>query len=150
MTAIRRLDHVAIAVRDTQAALARFAAGYGLSAISSEEIERPHVRLTYIDCGNAFIQLVEPLDDASQVAEFLAEHGEGLHHICFGVDDVLAAATALSPEHSPPPTMGSGRGRPSAFVAGEAPCGVRVEVTEFDRDEDVDRSPAWIAPPTSV
>jgi methylmalonyl-CoA/ethylmalonyl-CoA epimerase len=116
--------------------------------LSRDEIERPHVRLTYIDCGNAFIQLVEPLDEASPIAEFLAEHGEGLHHICFGVDDVLLDATALSPEHSPPPALGSGRGRPSAFVAGEAPCGVRVEVTEFDRDKDVDGSPAWIAPPT--
>lgn len=148
MTAIRRLDHVAIAVRDTRAALERFGAGYGLSVLSSEEIERPHVRLTYIDCGNAFIQLVEPLDEASPIAAFLAEHGEGLHHICFAVDDVVLGATALSSEHLPPPALGSGRGRPSAFVEGEEPCGVRVEVTEFDRHEDVDRAPAWIAPST--
>jgi methylmalonyl-CoA/ethylmalonyl-CoA epimerase len=147
VTVIRRLDHVAIAVRDTQAALARFGAGYGLSVLSSEEIERPHVRLTYLDCGNALIQLVEPLDQKSPIAEFLAERGEGLHHICFGVDDVVLGATALSCEHLEPPVVGSGRGRPSAFVAGEVPCGVRVEVTAFDRAEDVDRSPAWIAPP---
>jgi methylmalonyl-CoA/ethylmalonyl-CoA epimerase len=148
VTAIRRLDHVAIAVRDTQAALARFGAGYGLSVVSSEEIERPHVRLTYLDCGNTFIQLVEPLDEASPIAEFLAEHGEGLHHVCFGVDDVVLGATALSCEQLPPASVGSGRGRRSAFVAGEQPCGMRVEVTEFDRAEDVDGSPAWIAPPT--
>ncbi|MGD0455565.1 MAG: VOC family protein [Solirubrobacteraceae bacterium] len=146
MTAIRRLDHVAIAVRDTEAALARLESGYGLSVICSEEIERPHVRLTYVDCGNAFIQLVEPLDEAGPIAEFLAENGEGLHHICFGVDDVAAGAAALSPEGSPPPAVGSGRGRPSAFVAGDPPCGVRVEVTEFHRDEDVIRSSGWIPP----
>lgn len=141
---IRRLDHVAIAVRDTEKAIARLARGYGLSVVSSEELEQPRVRLTYIDCGNVFIQLVEPLDEASPVAGFLAEHGEGLHHICFGVDDVEAGAAELSSEGVPPAALGSGRGRPSAFVAGELPCGVRVEVTEFRRAEDVERSRGWL------
>ena len=50
------------------------------------------MRLTYLDAGNAFLQLVEPLDPASALATWLDEHGEGLHHICFGVDDVPAAA----------------------------------------------------------
>jgi methylmalonyl-CoA/ethylmalonyl-CoA epimerase len=149
MTEIRRLDHVAIAVRDTDAALARFGVGFGLSVLSSEEIAQPHVRLTYLDCGNALIQLVEPLDESSPIAEFLAEHGEGLHHICFGVEDVPVGASALAPEGSPPGAVGSGRGRPSAFVAGEPPCGVRVEVTEFHRDEDVGRSRGWIPPPVA-
>ena len=63
MTPIRRLDHVAIAVRDTDAAVARLPRPVtGSTRCRSEEIERPHVRLTYVDCGNCFIQLVEPLD----------------------------------------------------------------------------------------
>jgi methylmalonyl-CoA/ethylmalonyl-CoA epimerase len=144
MTVIRRLDHVAIAVRDTAAAIARFEDGYGLEVVGSEEIEQPHVRLTYIDCGNAMIQLVEPLDDGSPIAEFLSGHGEGLHHICFGVDDVPWGAGALSPTHAPPAALGSGRGRPSAFVAGEVPCGVPVEVTEFSLEEDVAGVAGWI------
>ena len=127
MSQIRRFDHVAIAVRDTEAALERLSGGYGLAVVSSEEIESPHVRLTYLDCGNAYIQLVEPLDDESPIAEFLAESGEGLHHICFGVEDVAAGAEALSADGTPPAPIGSGRGRPSAFVAGDsrAACGWR-------------------------
>ena len=121
MTVIRRLDHVAIAVRDTEAALALFGAGYGLDVLSSEEIEQPHVRLTYLDCGNVTIQLVEPLDEGIPIADFIAQQGEGLHHICFAVDDVPAGAGALSPEQSPPLAIGSGRlrsspgTRPAAF-----------------------------------
>jgi methylmalonyl-CoA/ethylmalonyl-CoA epimerase len=149
MTAIRRLDHVAIVVRDTEAALARLGAGYGLPTVASEEIEQPHVRLTYLDCGNAFIQLVEPLDLDSPLAAHLAEHGEGLHHVCFGVDEVEAGAAELSADGSPPPALGSGRGRLSAFVAGEGPCGTRVEVTEFRREEDVDRTEGWLRPSDS-
>lgn len=144
MSVVRRLDHVAIAVRDTDAALRHFRDRFGLQVPISEVIERPHVRLTYLDCGNATIQLVEPLDDRSPVAEFLAAHGEGLHHICFGVDEVSGGAAALSPDGTPPAAIGSGRGRPSAFVTGDAPCGARIEVTEFDRAQDVEASPGWL------
>ena len=133
MTPIRSLDHIAIAVRDTEAALARLSGDYGLPVIASEVIEAPHVRLTYLDCGNACIQLVEPLDEGSPIAEFLAAEGEGLHHLCFGVEDVPAAATELG-GGVPPAAIGSGRGRPSAFVAGELPSGVRIEVTELAPD----------------
>lgn len=136
MSAVRNLDHVAIAVRDTDAALARFAA-FELPAIASEVIARPHVRLTYLDCGNACIQLVEPLDDESPIAAFLATEGEGLHHICFGVEDVPAAAAELA-GGVPPAAIGSGRGRPSAFLAGEPPSGVRIEVTEIADSDSAD------------
>ena len=129
MSVVRSLDHVAVAVRDTEAALAQFGA-LGLPVVASEEIEKPRVRLTYIDCGNAMIQLVEPLEDTGPLAEFLASEGEGLHHICFGVERVEVDATALSADGSPPAAVGEGRGRPSAFVAGPLPCGVRIEVTE--------------------
>lgn len=144
MTAIRRLDHVAIAVRDTSAAVASFEAGLGLKVLTSEVIPSPHVRLTYIDCGNAMIQLVEPLDEESAIAKFIGEHGEGLHHICFGVEDVAAAAAALSPTQTPPESIGSGRGRPSAFLAGGGPCSVRIEVTEFSYEADVQKVEGWI------
>lgn len=146
MTSIRRLDHVAIAVRDTDAALARFQGELGLEVVVSEVIANPHVRLTYLDCGNCFIQLVEPLDPGSPIAAFLAESGEGLHHICFGVDDVAGDATALAADGSPPAAIGSGRGRPAAFVAGDPPSGVRVEVTAFDRDADVEQVRGWLPP----
>jgi methylmalonyl-CoA/ethylmalonyl-CoA epimerase len=129
VSVIKSLDHVAVVVRDTDAALARLAR-LGLAVVLSEEIERPRVRLTYLDCGNTMIQLVEPLDTKSPVAEFLESEGEGLHHICFGVEEVEAGATALSADGSPPAAIGEGRGRPSAFVAGTMPCGVRIEVTE--------------------
>ena len=94
MTLVRRLDHVAIVVRSTAEALRFYEGHLGLHVQSSEEIDAPPVRLTYIDAGNAFLQLVEPLDDTSPIAAWLEQHGEGLHHVCFGVDDVEQAVTA--------------------------------------------------------
>ena len=110
MTLLRRLDHVAVVVRDTESALAFYSGKLGLSVASSEEVASPHVKLTYLDAGNAYLQLVEPLDDQSPLARWLDEHGEGLHHICFGVDDVEEAVASLSDPgaggrpHSSPPT----------------------------------------------
>jgi hypothetical protein len=89
------------------------------------------VRLTYLDCGNAFIQLVEPLDEHSAIADFLTANGEGLHHICFGVADVQAAAFTYSDPDAPEVTLGQGRGVPSAFLSGQLHHGVRIECTQF-------------------
>jgi methylmalonyl-CoA/ethylmalonyl-CoA epimerase len=142
MTELRRLDHVAIAVADTDRALEHFSGRLGLAVVASEEIERPHVRLTYLDAGNAFIQLVEPLDDANPIAAHLAEHGEGLHHICFGVDDVAGVAARLG--DGTEVAVGGGRGRTSAFVPGPRPHGVAIECTEFHLEEDVHERSGWL------
>ena len=144
MSAIRRLDHVAVVVRDTETALEHFVGRLQLRVVSTEELEVPRVRLTYLDLGNAFLQLVEPLDGESAVAEHLSRHGEGLHHICLGVDDVEGVANDLAPEGAPAARVGSGRGRPSAFVPGGTTHGVLLETTRFERAQDVDGSPGWL------
>jgi methylmalonyl-CoA/ethylmalonyl-CoA epimerase len=122
MTPLQRLDHVAVAVTDTERALEYFCGRLGLEVASSEEIDTPHVRLTYLAAGSVFIQLVEPLDDASPIAAHLAEHGEGLHHIAFAVEDVPATAAELADEGAPDVTVGRRRfssppaGRPEDYA----------------------------------
>ncbi len=143
VTPLRRLDHVAVLVRSTDEALRFYEGRLGLRVHSSEEIDEPRVRLTYLDTGNAFLQLVEPLDAQSPLAAWLDEHGEGLHHICFGVDDVESAVTELSDPGSVV-RLGSGRGRVSSFLTSAAANGVRIECTGFDRAEDVDASAGWL------
>ena len=146
MTQIRRLDHIAVAVRDTELALTHFSGRLGLAVVHQEVLESPPVRLTYLDAGNAFLQLVEPLDTKSEISRWLDENGEGLHHICFGVDDVAGAVRELSSRGDGPFPLGQGRGRPSGFVADGSPHGVVVECTEFHRDEDVDGRQGWLSP----
>ena len=100
---IRRLDHVAIVVSDTPTALQHFRDRLGLSVVAVDEPPEVPVRLTYLDLGNTWLQLVEPLDPDHPLAAWLALHGEGLHHICFGVDDVeqelahIGSAQCLGP-----------------------------------------------------
>ena len=140
----RRLDHVAIDVRSTEEALRFYEGDLGLHVHSSEVIEAPRVRLTYLDAGNAFLQLVEPLDETSSIAAWLEEHGEGIHHVCFGVDDVERAVAAMS-DPDAEVVLGNGRGRVSSFVSARGSHGVRIECTEFRRHEDVDAVPGWLA-----
>jgi methylmalonyl-CoA/ethylmalonyl-CoA epimerase len=140
---IRRLDHVAIAVGDTERALEYFCGRLGLAVVAVDEPESPRVRRTYLDAGNAYIQLVEPLDGDSAIAAHLAERGDGLHHICFGVDDVEQAARELGGDDGRV-MLGSGRGRASAFVPGPARFGTAIECTEFDLREDVHGSKGWL------
>jgi methylmalonyl-CoA/ethylmalonyl-CoA epimerase len=143
VTPLRRLDHVAVVVRSTDEALRFYEDRLGLQVHSSEEIDAPHVRLTYLDAGNAFIQLVEPLDGDSPLTTWLDEHGEGLHHICFGVDDVVGVVSSLS-DPGTPVVVGSGRGRLSSFVTAAGSHGVRIECTEFDHRVDVDATAGFL------
>lgn len=130
MTPLRRLDHVGIAVADTERALDYFVRVLGLEVKHSEVNEPVGVRLTYLDVGNAWLQLVEPLRDDTPIAAHLREQGEGIHHICFGVDDVERDAQALGDGGEV--SVGSGRGRPSAFLPGAPVHGTRIECTRFE------------------
>jgi methylmalonyl-CoA epimerase len=125
---LRRLDHIAIAVHDTDSAVRYFSGTLGLEVVHVDELERPPVTLTYLDAGNVYIQLVSPRR-MCDISRWLDEHGEGLHHICFSVDDVAATVETLSGGTSA--QLGSGRGRVSSFVRNANPFGVLIECTEF-------------------
>ena len=143
---IRRLDHVAVAVADTDVALAYFRDHLGLAVVAVDFPPEVPVKLTYLDLGNTYLQLVEPLDPDHALAAWLATHGEGLHHICFGVDDLHADLERIAPEHLPLLPIGSGRGRPAGFVAGALPHGVRIECTTFRRPDDAEDVAGFLSP----
>ena len=130
MPELEHLDHVAVLVADTEAALRYFRDELGLPVAHAEVLEELAVRLTFVDANNVFIQLLEPLAPDTPLARELSEHGEGLHHVCFGVQDPVAAACELAAGSEVTP--GRGRGRVSVFVPGSR-CGVRIELTESPR-----------------
>jgi hypothetical protein len=102
----------------------------GLAVFHASGNDAAGARLVYLDAGPILLQLVSPLRDDAPVAAWLDEHGEGLHHLCFGAEDVLGSAAALAPPGAGPVTPGSGRGRTSAFVPGAPVHGTRLELTE--------------------
>lgn len=93
---LKRLNHVAIAVPDLAAAAATYRGSLG--ATVSEPIALPEhgVTVVFIDVGNTKIELLEPLGAASPIAAFLEKNPSGgMHHLCYEVDDILAARDHL-------------------------------------------------------
>lgn len=90
-----RLNHVAIAVPDLQAACATYRDMLGAIVSEPQALPEHGVTVVFIDTGNSKVELLEPLGD-SPIASFLARNPDGgMHHICYEVDDLLAARDRL-------------------------------------------------------
>lgn len=93
---IGRLNHVAVAVKDLSAARALYRDALG--ATVSDPIPQPEhgVTVAFVELDNAKIELLEALGPRSPIASFMAKHPEGgMHHLCYEVQDIIAARNAL-------------------------------------------------------
>ncbi len=94
---IGRLNHVAIAVPDLEAAAAQYRDTLG-ARVNPPQDEPDHgVTVVFIELPNTKIELLHPLGDNSPITAFLAKNpAGGIHHICYEVDDILAARDRLT------------------------------------------------------
>ena len=132
---IGRLNHVAIAVHDLEAAsrVYRDMLGAELSA----PLPQPEhgVTVVFITLPNTKVELLEPLGEGSPIAGFLARNPEGgIHHICYEVDDIGAARDRLIAEGArvlgpPEPKIGA-HGKPVIFLHPKDFCGTLVELEQ--------------------
>ncbi len=91
-----RLNHVALAVPDIVAASAHYRDVLGAKVSEPQQLPEHGVTVVFIDVGNTKIELLEPLGDASTILPFLAKNpAGGMHHVCYEVDDILAARDHL-------------------------------------------------------
>jgi methylmalonyl-CoA/ethylmalonyl-CoA epimerase len=124
----RGLDHLAIAVPDTEAALKLWRDTFGFKVLYSEDVNNATVRLTHLDLGNTQLQLAQPLTPDHPLQDWLARNGPGLHHLCLKVDDVGQAK-----EISPVPTAANShqgtQGKRALFLDRNETQGVQVELT---------------------
>lgn len=95
---IKRLVHVGIAVNDTTVSSALFSRLLGRHGGHSEEVVDQKVRTVFFDVGPAGIELLEATSGDSPVARFLGKRGEGVHHLSFEVDDIVAEIRRLKEE----------------------------------------------------
>lgn len=127
------IDHVAIAVADLDAAIEAFAASYQADPISREVVDDQGVEEAMIAIGGSHVQLIQPLTDDSPVGRFLANRGEGLHHVAFAVPDIELALEHLRQAGArlvdETPRTGGGGNR-IAFVHPAAFAGTLIELVE--------------------
>ena len=91
-----RLNHVAIAVPDLGKAAATYRDTLGASITAPQALPEHGVTVVFIDVGNTKVELLEPLGEGSPIAGFLEKNPSGgMHHVCYEVDDILAARDRL-------------------------------------------------------
>jgi methylmalonyl-CoA/ethylmalonyl-CoA epimerase len=131
------LDHVAIVVKDLEAAIRLYRDTLGLELTHVEEVKEQQVRTAIFGHGMGRVELICPTTTDSGVARFLEKRGEGLHHICVEVEDLDAALAALRAAGAPlidqTAKPGAGGAR-VAFVHPRGTHGVLTELREGPKD----------------
>jgi methylmalonyl-CoA/ethylmalonyl-CoA epimerase len=130
---LTEIDHVAIAVRDLDAAIAWYADNFGATVAHRERIESDGVDEALIKVADSYIQLLTPTSEGSPVAKYLDRSGEGIHHVGYRVDDCAAALATLKANGSrvidEQPRPGS-RGTTVAFVHPKGAFGTLIELVQ--------------------
>ena len=130
-----RLNHVAIAVPDLGAAAATYSDTLGARVTAPQALPEHGVTVVFIYLGNTKVELLEPLGEASPIAAFLEKNPSGgMHHICYEVDDFLAARDRL--KASGARVLGDGtpkigaHGKPVLFLHPKDFSGTLVELEQ--------------------
>lgn len=129
------LDHVSIAVPDLDAATAMYRERFGCTVTDPIVIAAQGIRMAYVQLGNAKIELMEPLDETSPVAAFIARNpAGGIHHLCLtteNADDAATAATEAGVRVLGKPGPGH-HGRQLFFIHPKDSLGTLIEIEEVD------------------
>ncbi|HYV07667.1 MAG TPA: methylmalonyl-CoA epimerase [Blastocatellia bacterium] len=85
-----KIDHLGIAVRSISDSLGFYRDALGMTPVATETVADQGVHVALLPAGESRIELLEPVSDESPVARFIAKRGEGLHHICYEVEDLAS------------------------------------------------------------
>lgn len=132
---IGRLNHVAIAVPDLEQAAATYRGALG-AKVSAPVDEPDHgVTVIFVELPNTKIELLHPLGDKSPIQAFLDKNPSGgMHHVCYEVDDIMAARDRMKAEGAR--VLGDGEpkigahGKPVLFLHPKDFCGTLVELEQ--------------------
>ncbi len=130
---LTEIDHVAIAVRDLEAAIDFYRHAFGAEVEHREVVQRDGVEEAMLKVAESYIQLVTPIRDDSPVAKSIEKRGEGLHHVGYRVHDCAAALASMVAAGATPidkaPRPGS-RGTTVAFVHPKGSFGTLIELVQ--------------------
>ncbi|SDD63057.1 methylmalonyl-CoA epimerase [Kordiimonas lacus] len=132
---IGRLNHVAIVVPDLEAAARTYRDTLGATVSGAVDLPDHGVTTVFVELPNTKIELLHPLGEDSPIAKFLEKNASGgMHHVCYEVEDILAARDKLVAEGAR--ILGDGEpktgahGKPVLFLHPKDFCGTLVEIEE--------------------
>ena len=132
---IGRLNHVAIAVSNIETATATYRDTLGAKVTSPLSLPEHGVTVVFVELPNTKIELLEPLGEGSPIAKFLERNADGgIHHICYEVDDIIAARDQMLKAGAR--VLGDGQpkvgahGKPVIFLHPKDFCGTLTELEQ--------------------
>ncbi|MDP1521454.1 methylmalonyl-CoA epimerase [Porticoccus litoralis] len=132
---IGKLNHVAIVVPDLDKAVATYRDALGAKVSDATDLPEHGVRVVFVELPNTKVELLLPIGENSPVAKFLEKNADGgMHHICYEVDDILAARDKLVASGAR--VLGNGEpkigahGKPVLFLHPKDFCGTLVEIEQ--------------------
>jgi methylmalonyl-CoA epimerase len=130
---LTEIDHVAIAVRDLEAAIDYYGRAFGATVEHREIVESDGVEEALLKVAESYIQLLTPTTETSPVAKAIEKRGEGLHHIGYRVADCGEALASMVAAGATPidkaPRPGS-RGTTVAFIHPKGSFGTLIELVQ--------------------
>jgi methylmalonyl-CoA/ethylmalonyl-CoA epimerase len=130
---LTEIDHIAIAVRDLEAAIDYYQRAFGATVEHREIVESDGVEEAMLKVAESYIQLLTPTRDDSPVAKAIDKRGEGLHHVGYRVNDAAAALASMVAAGATPidkaPRPGS-RGTTVAFIHPKGSFGTLIELVQ--------------------
>jgi len=90
-----KLDHIAIAVNDVEAAMKQYQEAFDVKDVEFETVESEGVKVGILHLENGRIELMEPTNDSSPIKKFLDKKGEGLHHMALETDNIEGEVTRM-------------------------------------------------------
>ncbi len=133
----KRIDHIAIIVRNIEQALLFYRDTLGITPNEVKEVPTEQVRIAFLPMGGpggSEIELIEPINADSSLAKFLEKRGEGLHHICLEVENIDTALAEMQAQGAPvldeqPRIAAEGR---AIFLHPKGTNGVLLELLQKD------------------
>jgi len=127
-----RIHHIAVVVRSIEESVGLYRDLLGMPVEAVIDIPSDRVRIAFLGVGESKVELVEPTDDTTGIARFLARQGEGFHHVCFEVGNLSEELTRLAIEGIELIDSAPRRGAegPVAFLHPRSCHGVLVELIE--------------------
>lgn len=134
---IKKVEHIGIAVESIEKAIHVFRDLLGIPLKKIYDSEAIKTKIAFFPLGETTIELIEPLDPASPAAKFIQKRGEGVHHICLGVENIeeaLAHFQAQGLELIDKKPRRAQDGRMIAFLNPRSTHGVLIELEEISAD----------------
>jgi methylmalonyl-CoA/ethylmalonyl-CoA epimerase len=140
---IKRVEHIAIAVRNIDDMMKMFQDKFGLELEYTEEINQ--TKLAMYPVGETYVELLQGKTSSTRTAQWIEKKGQGIFHICFEVDDIRAALAELKAKNMKLMNEEPIRGHANsliAFVDPESTGDILIELVELSKTKSAHPAPA--------